>query len=310
MLYRGRFAPSPTGPIHLGTARTALLGWLRARSRGGVFVLRVEDLDTARVREGAAQRQLEDLRWLGLDWDEGPDVGGALGPYTQSERLDHYERALRALRPHVYPCTCSRKEIAQVVSAPHGEERVYPGTCREGPSHPERASAIRFRMPEPPALDDTAFDDVVCGRVEGLGRGDFVLRRKDGLFAYQLACTVDDHLMQITEVLRGDDLLSSTPRQIALYRALGWTPPRFFHVPLLYGADGERLAKRHGATSVAELRAAGRSAQSLIGELAHGLGLIDRFEAVGAADLLPCTGLVSALKKISTASGHAPSTRG
>jgi len=234
----------------------------------------MEDLDTPRVRAGAARAMLDDLRWLGLDWDEGPDVGGPSGPYTQSERLDRYAEVLEQLGPHLYPCTCSRKEIAAIASAPHGEERVYPGTCRERPSHPERPAAIRFLMPEPPP----SFVDLVAGAIDGKGRGDFVVSRKDGVVAYQLACVVDDHDMGITEVLRGDDLISSTPRQIAIYRALGWPVPHFAHVPLVLGDDGERLAKRHGAVGVAQLREAGRTAASIVGELAHGAGLIERAE--------------------------------
>ncbi len=268
--------------MHLGTARTALIGWLRARSLGGAFILRMEDLDGPRVRAGAAEAMLADLRWLGLDWDEGPDVGGDRGPYVQSERLARYAEGLDALAAHTYRCTCSRKEIAMIASAPHGEERVYPGTCRDGPAHPERAAAIRLVMPEPPP----AFEDLCVGHVEGRGRGDFVVRRKDGVFAYQLACAVDDHLMGITEVLRGDDLISSTPRQIAIYDALGWSAPSFAHVPLVLGPDGERLAKRHGAIGIGALRAGGRSAASIVGELACGAGLVDRPEAIGASELL------------------------
>lgn len=284
--YRGRFAPSPTGRVHLGTARSALLGWLRARREGGAFVLRMEDLDAPRVVPGAAEAVLDDLRWLGLDWDEGPDVGGPFGPYVQSQRLDRYAAAARELteRGHTYPCTCSRKEIASIASAPHDDEGpIYPGTCRGGPSHPEREPALRFRMPEPPP----AFDDVLRGASPpGLGRGDFVIQRKDGVFAYQLACVVDDAAMGITEVLRGDDLLASTPRQIALYRALELPAPRFVHVPLVLGGDGQRLAKRHGAIAIAQLRDRGLSPEAIVGRLAHGAGLCGEDRPIAARELV------------------------
>jgi glutamyl-tRNA synthetase len=269
--YRGRFAPSPTGLVHLGTARTALLAWARARRAGGGFVMRVEDLDAPRVRPGASEEILGDLRWLGLDWDEGPDVGGPHAPYVQSSRLAGYEAAFETLRVagHLYPCTCSRKEIAESVSAPHGEEPIYPGTCRSGPSHPGRAPAWRFRSDAPPAF----VDRLLGPSRPGLGAGDFVVRRADGVFAYQLACVVDDRAMEITEVVRGDDLLSSTPRQIALHRALGGSEPAFFHVPLVVGPDGERLSKRHGSIAIGELRARGASAARVLGVLAATLGL-------------------------------------
>ncbi|GAB4116036.1 MAG: tRNA glutamyl-Q(34) synthetase GluQRS [Sandaracinaceae bacterium] len=283
--YRGRFAPSPTGPIHLGTARTALVAWLAARAAHGALVLRIEDLDTPRVRPGALEQMLEDLRWLGLDWDEGPDVGGSFGPYLQSQRIARYDAAIAALDAggHLFRCTCSRKEIETLASAPHGEDGpVYPGTCRHAPSHPERAPSLRFRLER-----TEGFVDAVRGPIAaGLGVGDFVVRRADGVYAYQLAVVVDDLAMGITEVVRGDDLSSSTPRQIALIRALGGTPPRYAHVPLVLGPDGQRLAKRHGKVTVAEHREAGGSAESLIGTLACSLGLRDDPRPVAAAELV------------------------
>lgn len=282
--YRGRFAPSPTGRAHLGTARSALLGWLRARSLGGSFILRIEDLDGPRVVPGAAEAMIEDLRWLGLDWDEGPDVGGPHGPYVQSERLDRYQAAVERLTELglTYPCTCSRKEVAAIASAPHDDEVRYPGTCRNGPAHPEREAAIRFRMPEPAPI----FDDVLHGRITDGTANDFVICRKDGVFAYQLACVVDDAQMKITEVVRGDDLLSSTPRQIALYRALGLPVPRFFHVPLLLGEDGRRLAKRHGAITIAALREQGISSQRIVGQLAQSAGLLPEPREIEPRELI------------------------
>jgi glutamyl-tRNA synthetase len=282
--YRGRFAPSPTGRIHLGTARTALVAWLRARSAGGTFVMRIEDIDGPRVKPGAAEALLDDLRWLGLDWDEGPDFGGPHGPYVQSARSDHYRAALARLRELglVYPCTCSRKEIAELASAPHGGAGpLYPGTCREGPSHPERPAAWRFRMDFPPPF----VDGLRGPSPSALGAGDFVVARADCVFAYQLAVTVDDAAMGITEVVRGDDLFDSTPRQLALFAALGAPPPDYLHVPLVLGADGERLAKRHGATSLAELREGGVSSEAVVGWLGSSLGLLDARVPMKASEL-------------------------
>lgn len=280
--YRGRFAPSPTGAAHLGTARTALVAWLRARQAGGSFVMRVEDLDGPRVVPGSAEGILADLRWLGLSWDEGPDVGGPLGPYLQSQCFDRYAAALERLRiaGHVYPCTCSRKEIAAIASAPDGEELVYPGTCRAGATHPERVPSFRFRFDAQPS-----FVDGVFGQRSFPSCGDFILMRADGVFAYQLAVVLDDIAMGITEVVRGEDLLSSTPRQLALIAALGAEPPSYFHVPLVLDESGERLGKRHGSLALSALRESGWTPERVVGLLGKSLGL-DCPEEISAVDLV------------------------
>jgi glutamyl-tRNA synthetase len=284
--YRGRFAPSPTGRLHLGLARTALLGYLRARSLQGQFIVRIEDIDGPRVVPGAASALLEDLRWLGLEWDEGPDVGGPCGPYTQSERMQHYEAALEALARarRTYLCSCSRKEI--VASAPHGPSEFgppYPGTCRQGPVRPDAPCALRLRLDEPLAN----FADGLDGRpVVPEARGDFVLRRADGLVSYQLAVVVDDIAMGITEVLRGADLAGCTAWQLALYAALGAPAPRFVHVPLLLGPEGKRLAKRDGAVALADYRARGLSPETLVGWLAASAGLVPAGTQLSARELI------------------------
>jgi glutamyl-tRNA synthetase len=284
---RTRFAPSPTGDLHLGGALTALAShWLaRSAPKGGQTLLRVEDLDRPRVVAGAEARQEEDLAWLGLDWD--------LGPYRQSERLDEYERALRQLGAlgRTYPCDCSRAEIARVASAPHeGEEVVYPGTCRDLPPERElrRAPAWRLRVE---TSDVVAWTDGVRGPVEpGLVRagGDFVLRRGDGVFAYQLAVAVDDLVMGITAVVRGDDLVASTPRQLLLMKLLAGSErlPEYWHLPLVRAADGTRLAKRTPGSTVRDLRARGHSAERVVGQLAHALGLVPSSQPMSVDDLV------------------------
>lgn len=293
-LIRGRFAPTPSGLMHIGNARTALLSWLQIRSRGGEFILRMEDIDLPRSKPHFARQILEDLRWLGLDWDEGPDTGGPFGPYTQSERLGLYESALRRLEREgrLYPCYCSRAELLAVASAPHGLESEgpqYPGTCRylSPEERLERARvktpSLRFRVPDEPVI----FRDAAAGRQTapaGAG-GDFIVRRADGIISYQLAVVVDDAAMMVTDVLRGSDLLDSTPRQLYLYDALGLAPPRFAHVPLLCGSDGRRLAKRHGAVSLRAIRQAGTQPEKVIGFLAYWSGLLERPEPVKAAEL-------------------------
>jgi glutamyl-tRNA synthetase len=268
---RTRFAPSPTGDLHLGGAWTALASWVWARRDGGSHVLRIEDLDRMRVLRDAEERIVEDLRWLGLDWD-GPVV-------HQSERGEVYEAALGTLyrKELIYPCDCSRADIARVASAPHeGEELVYPGTCRERDRARgmRRTPALRLRVPD----ETVGFEDLIQGRFEqNLLRevGDQVLRRGDGVFSYQLAVTIDDVASHVTTVVRGADLLPSTPRQIWLARTLGAEPPQYAHVPLVVGPDGARLEKRNRAPTVRALRKAGMSAERVVGELALGLGLAE-----------------------------------
>jgi glutamyl-tRNA synthetase len=283
--YRGRLAPSPTGYLHLGHARTFWIAQERARARHGTLILRNEDLDHARCRPEFVAAFLDDLRWFGLAWQEGPDVGGARGPYNQSQRRPLYRAAFEALRAAglVYPCRCSRTDIRQALAAPHaGEDELpYPGTCRPHPSAASNAGNASLPAPHPPGPDPSAprnwrfrvpdgeaigFVDRACGPrtfVAGRDFGDFVVWRQDDLPAYQLAVVVDDAAMHITEVVRGADLLRSTARQLLLYRALGLTPPAFFHCPLMADAQGLRLAKRHDALSLRTLRRSGARPEQL-----------------------------------------------
>ena len=284
--YRGRLAPSPTGFLHLGHARTFWTAQARARERGGTLVLRVEDLDQSRSKPQFVSAMYEDLRWFGFEWQEGPDIGGRFDPYIQSQRQDLYLAAFKQLKAggFVYPCTCSRQDVLRALTAPHAgdDEPIYPGTCRprsdsQGAASsgtvakPTEASNVqsgpavnwRFRVPDGERI---SFVDGYCGPqqfIAGKDFGDFVIWRHDGVPAYQLAVAVDDADMQITEVVRGQDLLRSTIRQLLLYRALGKTPPAFFHCPLVTDDAGVRLAKRHDALSLRSLRQRANSPTSL-----------------------------------------------
>jgi glutamyl-tRNA synthetase len=280
----GRFAPSPTGLLHVGNLRTALLAWLFARSAGARFLMRVEDLDRSRVRPGIEERQLADLRAIGLDWD-GTIV-------RQSERMGLYEEAVARLDDEglLYPCYCTRKEIRAAVSAPHGIPAAdcYPGTCR---TLTEAERADREAAGRPPALRvraegaRIAFEDRLMGRQEG-ETDDFVVRRNDGAPAYQLAVIVDDADQGVGEVVRGADLVDSTPRQILLARLLGLPVPRYVHVPLVLGPDGTRLAKRHGAVTLEDLIARGDGPGDMLAWLACSLGLAGPREKPTIVDLL------------------------
>jgi glutamyl-tRNA synthetase len=268
--YRGRIAPSPTGYLHLGHARTFWVAQERARAAGGELILRNEDLDSTRFKMEFVGAMLEDLRWFGFEWSEGPDVGGPFAPYNQSERMGFYRAALEKLRAgnFIYPCTCSRKDIRDATRAPHAnddDEPVYPGTCRSNHESEigSRKFSWRFRVPDGETI---SFMDGNCGEQKfsaGKDFGDFVVWRHDGVPAYQLACVADDAAMKISEVVRGADLLVSTARQILLYRALGLTPPDFFHCALMLDEQGERLAKRHDALSLRTFRGRGISPPEL-----------------------------------------------
>ena len=264
MAVTGRFAPSPSGRIHLGNILCCLLAWLSARQKGGRVILRIEDLDIARCPRRYGEQMCRDIQWLGLNWDEGPVIGGPSGPYEQSRRTALYQAALRRLEAQglVYPCFCTRAEL-HAASAPHREDGqvVYPGTCRgltaeqaaERARRTGRAPALRLWVPE----EEITFTDGHMGEYrEWLPAdcGDFLLRRSDGMFAYQLAVVVDDAAMGVTEVVRGADLLDSTPRQLYLYYLLGLTPPVFYHFPLLLTAEGRRLSKRDGAVGLDSLQ--------------------------------------------------------
>lgn len=275
---RLRFAPSPTGQLHVGNARTALFNWMMARGSGGSFVLRIENTDVERSTRDSEEGILTDLRWLGLDWDEGPDVGGAHGPYRQSERLGLYASYANELvaRGYAYHCFCTAQKLEGERQAALAAGLVprYAGTCRGIPVRVARArihagerAVVRFRVPDE---GEVVFDDVVRGQVR-FGAdviGDLIILRPDGRPAYNFAVVVDDALMEITDVVRGEDHISNTPRQILMYEALGFPLPRFAHLAMVLGPDHSPLSKRHGATSVAEFRTHGYLPEALVNYLA------------------------------------------
>jgi glutamyl-tRNA synthetase len=316
-----RLAPSPTGALHLGHARTFLLTWWLARQAGARIFMRMEDLDAGRAKPESIQQAYDDLRWLGIDWDPYPQSSPPGGEVVQSQRLPLYVAALETLwqKRAIYPCTCTRADIAAAVaasaSAPHETDPAprYPGSCaaadpaalRHLPARDVPAALLartgkpacwRLRVPPGPI----AFDDLIAGPqsldVQATS-GDFPLTRFDGAPAYQLACVVDDHDMAIDLVLRGDDLLPSTPRQLALYRALGYRPPRFAHAPLVVGADGKRLAKRHGESRIAQFRAAGARPDQIVGWAAWRSGQLPSPVPTSAAALIPAFTLAHLPKK-------------
>jgi glutamyl-tRNA synthetase len=302
----GRLAPSPTGALHLGNARSFLLAWLSARQAGGQVILRIEDIDSPRVKPWAVAATIEDLKWLGLDWDHGPESGDH-GPKSvfgagnssiscvQTHRLQRYRDVLDVLLAagKIYPCTCTRSEVAGMASAPHEsmfqplEGPVYPGTCRNSLKALPPDAEFAYRW----AFDDQRLEwtDVVHGRQSAnplRQLGDFVIARGNGIPAYQLAVVVDDFDMGVTEVVRGDDLVNSTFRQLAILKHLGWPIPTYVHVPLLVGTDGKRLAKRHGDTRLSFFREAGVTPQAIVGYLAWTLKLIEKCEPIRAAALV------------------------
>ena len=290
--YIGRYAPSPTGRLHLGNLRTALLAWLHARLNDGIFLLRFDDLDTPRVVKGSDQQIINDLQWLGLDWDG--DI------YYQSENIHRYQNALSKLssQSRVYPCFCSRKDIQQAVSAPHTQLAAYPGTCRylsqqqRAEKRQHKKPALRYRV------DDNlvSFVDLLYGNQHdnlSTSSGDFVIKRADGLFAYQLAVVIDDITQNINTVVRGADLQSSSARQVALFDAFDSEAPTYMHVPLLMNRSGERMAKRDGSDSVSSWQKEKKTPQQLIAYLAKSVGLIDDINQCSAKELLDYVNLES-----------------
>lgn len=273
-----RFAPSPTGLLHVGGARTALYAWLFARHTGGTFVLRLEDTDLARTVPGAKEDILDGLRWLGLTWDEGPEVGGPVGPYVQSERVELYRQHARQLveSGHAYPCFCTPERLAEMRKGQEARKEAvgYDRTCRclrreqaEQRLAAGETAVIRFAMPD---QGTTSFDDLVRGEIsfDNRTQDDFVMLKSDGFPTYHLANVVDDHLMGITHVIRAEEWISSTPKHLQLYQAFGWQPPQFAHLPLLLGKDRSKLSKRHGATALTAYRDLGYLPEAILNFLA------------------------------------------
>lgn len=320
---RVRYAPSPTGYPHIGNIRTALFNWLFARHTGGTFIIRIEDTDVTRRMKGAVEAILDSLRWLGLDWDEGPEVGGDYGPYFQSKRLDLYQRHAQQLLKggHAYKCYCSEERLARMRAemAERKESlRSYDRHCRDL-IQKERAEleasgvipVVRFKTP---LEGEIAFPDLIRGEVvfEAATIDDFVLLKSDGYPTYHLANIVDDHFMTITHVLRADEWLSSTPRHVLLYRALDWEPPLFAHLPMILGQDKAKLSKRHGATSVLEYRERGYLPEAMINFLALlGWSLDDKTEIMSrdelvqnfSIDRISKTGAIFSLEKLGWMNG-------
>jgi len=272
--YRGRIAPTPTGLLHVGHARTFAQAAERAKRANGKLIFRIEDLDTLRCRNEYAQKSMEDCRWLGLHWSEGPDVGGSYGPYVQSQRIHYYLEIWKQLHATglIYPCDKSRKDVERALVAPHIEdeqEPVFPIELRPSDNHGRDAiepgnQNWRFRIPFGVEIK---FNDQIQGTksyTAGKDFGDFIVWRKDGFPSYELAVVADDHAMKITEVVRGADLLVSTARQILLYHALNWVAPQWAHVPLVTDAQGQRLAKRTQGLSIQELREKGITAETIL----------------------------------------------
>ncbi len=267
---RLRFAPSPTGFLHIGGARTALFNWLWARHTGGAFILRIEDTDRERSTAEAVQAILDGMRWLGLDWDEGPEVGGPHGPYFQMQRLDLYQEYARTLvrEGKAYACTCTREELDLQREQARAEKRqyIYPGTCRDRPYHPSTRHVVRFKVPK---LLEVTYTDLVKGPMTRPGSTlqDEVILRSDGVPLYNFGAVVDDVTMKVNLVARGDDHVNNTAFQILLYQALGYPVPSFAHLPMILGADKTRLSKRHGATSVTAYRDMGFLPEAVVNYL-------------------------------------------